>query len=223
MILYFFPEKENIWLFAQFLESILKCPFLYIELEYTDKFQETSIVDMHLLDLYELGYWQDHSADLAPLLFSSGRKMKNTFMGMDVLATRRMEYESIPPQHPEETEEDFLELCFSSRDNFYLNISFSESTFFFHQHRINPIIKTLLNILPFHKNRKQVMESIWENNAVLELNTSDIAVETKWDIPWFISNLARILAFFETYTVYPSFRAIMTLEWNESRPLPLFV
>jgi len=199
--LYLPPLLDDILLLGWLVELVYQC-HPTIEFYFLDKYQEhAEKTEQHLLDLYELGYWQDHASRISCTL-QEPFKTVEAFMGMDIVALRRL---GIFSSEDGEEEEDYVELHMTSRYSLYLTIKFSQTTQSVHGKRIQKTIKTLLSIFPFQEGKKQVVEAILESTGVLEINSIDFIRETSWDVPWMISNLARIFDFFEHYDVYPCF------------------
>ena len=199
--LYLPPLLDDILLLGWLVELVYQC-HPTIEFYFLDKYQEhAEKTEQHLLDLYELGYWQDHASRISCTL-QEPFKTVEAFMGMDIVALRRL---GIFSSEDGEEEEDYVELHMTSRYSLYLTIKFSQTTQSVHGKRIQKTIKTLLSIFPFQEGKKQVVEAILESTGVLEINSIDFIQDTSWDVPWMISNLARIFDFFEHYDVYPCF------------------
>ena len=172
--------------------------YMSIEMQETPNLNNNmEICDLHLTDLYEMGYMTNHSL---PTKFG----ICDVFTGIDVFAARPVT-------------DDVVEFCCSYHE-FYFFIMFH-----FQDPLLSRDVEAVLDELPFiHPNDREEFKTEWRTHNVLEISGMNFLnmdfTSTTTNHYWFLKKLNRLLDRFDDYKLALNPRAFIIPEFDASSP-----
>lgn len=172
IVFYHHPTEENICMILGAMEN----SYMAIELCHNARaFQEC---DLHLVDLYEMGYFSHHvvGTEMGPL---------EIFTGLDLMASKG---------------EKSLEINMSSHV-FYLHLAYHEKNA-----GLTRKIHAFLHELPFREEEdREGYKQQWEISNVLEISGLELFVPEFHYHYWWIKRLNKIFDYFDDYRMFWNF------------------